>query len=382
MYSVLLILFVFLSETYSLEILNLRWGEPPHNINYFTTPDGIYGISDFYADENEIGILNNFNRTVDIFENGNYKYSVENIPEDIILTEHISQKTFLFGRDGSVYTIQNRSVLKTDRILNADGLSGVLIINNLFYPLSRFEKYANGSILMDVIIENPYLAQIKTYDNEAIFVYSIPSSRELAAITPIGFINNLLVIDVEFNKGKERSVITITETGEIISEIILPNRFMLSDIRDIRVFNNNIYILSSDKNGIKIYRYDGYTDDRIEISAWTKNLYEFTGNNSYTENLLALTPVKRSEALALAKEYNDHIWTAKSCNVGTTTCTDWCNKQKTIKPPSWVVVGTNKRFPYSWGGFSTIAQFDQGLTDCKKAGDIQTKYADGTSACG
>lgn len=86
--------------------------------------------------------------------------------------------------------------------------------------------------------------------------------------------------------------------------------------------------------------------------------------------------------LSLAKQYNDHVWTAKSCNVGTTTCTDWCNKQKTIKPPSWVVVRSNSRFPYSWGGFSSISQFDQGLNDCKKAGDIQTKYADGTSACG
>ena len=61
------------------------------------------------------------------------------------------------------------------------------------------------------------------------------------------------------------------------------------------------------------------------------------------------------------KDYNDHIWTANSCNVRTTTCTDWCNKTKTIKSPSWVVVGTNSRFPYSWGGFSTISQFDQGL---------------------
>ncbi len=376
------IFFITSFNLHSSEILNIKWGEAPHNINYFITPDGIYGISDFYVENNEIGLIDKFNQSFYIFKDNTLKYSIENLPEDIIFVERINQKTLLIGREGSVYQIEKNGFLKTHQIPVSNSLSGVFIENNTIYGISRYEKYVFEKYLMDAIIENPFLASIRVYNDDDIIVYNFNSPDELAAITPIGFVNDLLVIVTEFDMGKMRSVFTIDEKGNIISEIIIPPQFMLGEIRDIKIFNNYIYILSSDKVGIKIFKFDGYTNGKIEINTWTKKLYEVTENINYSNNLLALTPVKRSEALALAKEYNDHKWTARSCNVGTTTCTDWCNKQKTIKPPSWVVVGTNTRFPYSWGGFSTISQFDQGLIDCKKAGDIQTKYTDGTSACG
>lgn len=364
------------------QILDLKWGESPHNINYFTTPDGVYGISDFYVDGHQIGLLNNFNHSIDIFENGIYKYSIENIPEETIILENNSKKIYFFTRDGIAYQIQNGSFIKLEKIKGANNLSAILFFNNVLYPINRYEKYVHNNLLMDAIIENPHLSQIRVYDENNIATYSFTTSDNIAAITPVGLIDDLLVIAVEYDMGLKREIKTVNLKGDIISEISLPNRFLLNDVRDIKIYQNKIYILASDKDGIKIYEYDGYTNGNITISSWTKKLYEYNDNVNYEQRLLALTSVKRSEALALAKQYNDHIWTAKSCNVGTTTCTDWCDKQKTIKPPSWVVVGTNNRFPYSWGGFSTISQFDQGLTDCKKAGDIQTKYADGTSACG
>jgi|GEM_PF-2784785 len=375
-------IFLLSPATYSSILINIHWGEQPHNINYFTTPDGYYGVSDFYSDGKEIGMLNTLNKTIDIFENGIYKYSIRDIPEDTILLERIFKKTYLIGRNGDVNIIQNGTVLKIQKINDGNGISGVFFENNIFHPIIRFERYVFNNYLMEAIIENPHLAQIKVFNNSDTYIYSFSDTRDIAAITPIGFIDNLLVISAEFNMGKDRSVLTIDNKGNIISEIILPNRFLLSDIRDIKIFGNKIFILASDKIGIKIYQFDGYSNSKIEISRWTKRAYDFNDNKNYTQVLTALTPVKRSEALALAKEYNDHTWTAKSCNVGTTTCTDWCGNQKTIKPPSWVVVGTNTKFPYSWGGFSSISQFDQGLTDCKKAGDIQTRYSDGTSACG
>ncbi len=378
-FSFLILLF---SNSYAAEILNIKWGEPPHNINYFTAPDGIYGVSDFYVDKSETGILSNLGRSLNIFENGIYINSVENLPEDIIMVERSNSKTLLFGRDGGVYQVLGKNILRIQTMPVSEPVSGVMHFGNTFYPITKYEKYVFQDILMDAVIENPHLAQVRIYHNDEILVYSFENEKEIAAITPVGFIDNLLVIVTEFDMGNSRSVLTIDEKGSIFSEIILPNRFLLSDVRDVKVYGNKIYILASDKDGLRIFEYDGYTDGKVGITYWTKKLYEMTENINYTQNLMALTAVKRSEALSLAKQYNDHVWTAKSCNIGTTTCTDWCNKQKTIKPPSWVVVGTNTRFPYSWGGFSTISQFDQGLVDCKKAGDIQTKYADGTSACG
>ncbi len=364
----------------STPILDIKWGE--QNINYFTTPDGVYGISDFYVDDSEIGLLNNFNHSIDIYESGIYRYSIENIPDEAIFIERHFKRTFLFTRDGTEYQIENKSLIKIGKLYGVETLSGILYSNNLFYPINRFEKYAFKDILMDAIIENPHLAQIKIYKENTISTFSYQDRDNIAAITPIGLINDLLIIAVEFDMGRSRVIKVINQRGDIISEIFLPNRFLLNDVKDIKIYENNIFVLASDKAGIKMYKFDTFAGGSITISEWTKKIYEYNENINYEQRLLALTPVKRSEALNLAKQYNDHIWTAKSCNVGTTTCTDWCNKTKTIKPPSWVVVGTNNRFPYSWGGFSTISQFDQGLSDCKKAGDIQTKYADGTSACG
>ena len=363
-------------------IISLKWGEAPHNINYYTVPDGRYGISDFYVDGYEIGILSPFDRTIKIFEKGVFKYQIEDIPEDTVIMERLFQKTYIITRSGEVFFIKNNGLIKTQTLPYYGNISGVIFDSNIFYPIYSFERYVDRNNLMEATIENPHLFQIRVYEGNNINIYSLKTEMEVAAITPIGLIDNLMVAVVEYEMGKERQIEVFSKSGDIVSTIIVPNRFLLQDVRDIRIFENNIYVLATDKEGLRIYRFDGYNDGVIEISRWTDRLIDINENVPEGVRLLALTPVKRSEALALAKDYNDHIWTAKSCNVGTTTCTDWCDKTKTIKPPSWVVVGSNSRFPYSWGGFSTISQFDQGLADCKKAGDIQTKYSDGTSACG
>lgn len=43
-----------------------------------------------------------------------------------------------------------------------------------------------------------------------------------------------------------------------------------------------------------------------------------------------------------------------------------------IETPGWVQVGENVKIPYQWGGFRTLAQFDQGLSAGKYAGDRAT----------
>ncbi len=358
-------------------ILSLKWGEAPHNINYYIVPDGRYGISDFYVDGDEVGILSQFDRTVKIFEKGVFKYQIEDLPQEAFLIERLFKKTYVITRSGEVFVLKNNILIRIQKLPYYKNISAVIFDSNLFYPVLNYEKYVDKDRVMDAIIENPHLFQIRVYEGNNIYIYSLKTDMEIAAITPIGFIDNLMVAVVEYEMGKKRQIEVFNKNGDVISTIILPNRFLLQDVRDVRIFDNRIYVLATDKEGLKIFRFDAYNDGVIEISRWTDRLIDINENAPEGVRLLALTPVKRSEALALAKDYNDHIWTAKSCNVGTTTCTDWCNKTKTIKPPSWVVVGSNSRFPYSWGGFSTISQFDQSPADCKKAGDIQTKYSSG-----
>jgi hypothetical protein len=315
-------------------ILSLKWGEAPHNINYYTVPDGRYGISDFYVDGDEVGILSQFDRTVKIFEKGVFKYQIEDLPQEAILIERLFKKTYVITRSGEVFVLKNNILIRIQKLPYYKNISAVIFDSNLFYPVLNYEKYVDKDRVMDAIIENPHLFQIRVYEGNNIYIYSLKTDMEIAAITPIGLIDNLMVAVVEYEMGKKRQIEVFNKNGDVISTIILPNRFLLQDVRDVRIFDNRIYVLATDKEGLKIFRFDAYNDGVIEISRWTDRLTDINENAPEGVRLLALRPVKRSEALALAKDYNDHIWTANSCNVGTTTCTDWCDKTKTIKPPS------------------------------------------------
>jgi len=57
-----------------------------------------------------------------------------------------------------------------------------------------------------------------------------------------------------------------------------------------------------------------------------------------------------------------------------------------IKTPSWMIVGSNARIPYKWGGFNTLQQYAAGLQNGLYAGDINTagvsSYAVGLDCSG
>lgn len=245
-----------LNNSYGEEILNLRWGEEPHNINYFTVPDGRYGITDFYVDGEEICILDLFNYEIHIFNNSKYNYSVRDIPPETSFLERRFNKTYLFTRDSLVYQIRENTPVLVQRFDKINNVTSVLFFNNIFYPIYNYEKYADKNILMDAIIENPHLAQIRVYENNDVRIYSFSPAEEIAAITPVGILNELMVVLVEYSGGSRRDIKTIDHRGNIFSSIELPRRFFLSDVKEVKIFDDRIYILATSTDGVTLYRFN------------------------------------------------------------------------------------------------------------------------------
>ena len=97
-----------------------------------------------------------------------------------------------------------------------------------------------------------------------------------------------------------------------------------------------------------------------------------------------LSGVSRTQALHIADTYVLHQYECSSSNLAPTDVT--APDGDVVRTPSWLVVGTNARIPYKWGGFSTISQFDAGLSSGYYAGDINTagvsSYAVGVDCSG
>ncbi|MBI5528344.1 MAG: hypothetical protein HY897_18595, partial [Deltaproteobacteria bacterium] len=214
----------------------------------------------------------------------------------------------------------------------------------------------------------------------------------LVEVTPLGRTpEGALVAEVQTapegpDGPVERYVVSVSPEGTIVSMLRIPFRKFAASRRDIRASPDGaVHVMLSSETRVEVWRWDGTNGASFPSEFSEKTLTPLDGLASDDTHPPLPAPaeeVTRSEALAIAKSYDDHVWTASLKNITTTTCTDWCGKSKTIDPPDWVVEGENTRFPYCWGGFSSVDSFDQGLLSDKKAGDKQTRYGDGSSACG
>lgn len=91
--------------------------------------------------------------------------------------------------------------------------------------------------------------------------------------------------------------------------------------------------------------------------------------------------VTRSEALAIAESYRTHRWFATRANVrhgldsrGIRVDTPDIGYRIPGAIPGWWIPGEwNEGVPYQWGGFSTLTEFDAGVSAGLAAGDVYTQ---------
>ena len=195
----------------------------------------------------------------------------------------------------------------------------------------------------------------------------------------------------------ERNVYTVAKNGELLSRLLLPDIKYLYTLKDLQIDSDgNLYNLLTyndkaviikwgnliAKNNSVIKYPDKYYRNKIDCNNYIPT-DEITTKVSNNINSIQ-TAVSRTEALRIGESYALHQYQCKTENLATvdTKAPDG----DIVRTPSWLVVGWNARIPYKWGGFNTVAQFDEGLASGKFAGDINTdgvsSYARGVDCSG
>ena len=180
-----------------------------------------------------------------------------------------------------------------------------------------------------------------------------------------------------------RDIYLIDNEANILTILHLPQQKFTYIFKEFIIGDEGeLYHMHSAKDGIHIIKWILTKDDVKEISypgkfSETYHFNDYINAEPELEVLPALAKpagsVTRAQALITADEYVTHTWSATSSNIGTTS---------TVTTPGWIQVGQNQRIPYQWGGYSTIAQFDQGVAAGKYAGDINTSVPDLSNAVG
>jgi hypothetical protein len=372
----------------------LPYGSGPGQVGLTEAPDGRHGPQDFAVDAaGSIWVLDTEN---------NRAFPVDE-PE---ISKAVPPGTVLFAFNGPEISTMN-----SVGIIELSGVSGDPVPFTSSNPFPTAFEFSNGLARVwsggravpvrsgdaTAVVERAGLGfvEVAGEDGSRTAIYSIQLPG-LAEITPLGVTGGgLLAAEAQAAESTNdglirRFAILVSRSGTLVSKLEIPPVKYASMRRDVRMAGDgSILVMLSTSGGVEIWRWNGedglsFPVDYISAQVRPEDGFEY---KTFTPGPGIAPPpaaIKRSEALAIAKTYNDHAWTAAAANITTTTCTDWCGKTKSIVPPSWVLEGENHRFPYCWGGYSSVSGFDQGLVAStpKKAGDKQTKYGDGTSACG
>jgi hypothetical protein len=191
----------------------------------------------------------------------------------------------------------------------------------------------------------------------------------------------------------DRFIYVIDTNGSIQSILKIPVGNQLSLVKEFIVESNgDLFHLFSNGESIALYRWSGLNEKNTDTLFYPEELYQIRHRNEIlpTEEPVTEAPTipnavaSRTIALRLGEQYVLYTYRTSAANLSPTDVT--APDGDIIRTPSWLVVGWNAHVPYKWGGFSTLAQFADGLKNGKYAGDIHTSspssYAVGVDCSG
>ena len=177
----------------------------------------------------------------------------------------------------------------------------------------------------------------------------------------------------------QRYIYTISPSSEVLSILSVPLIKYCTTVKEFQIDSSGaLYHMLTTSTGVKIIRWDGLTaavKDTImypEEFLYTEHYNSFLTTAEYSEEHTFFPEVAgdRQYALRLGEEYVQHTYTCTNANLAPANVR--AADGDTVRTPSWLIAGTNARVAYKWGGFNTIAQFNDGMKTGKFAGDIHT----------
>jgi len=382
------------------ELLHIPWGKDQTQAGLRSGPGGQFGPASFRVINNNILILDSENQRIMTYKSGKLYENISlNLPfaDDFFL---LSQDHIIVLNENELFEIKDDLMQKiysppSPRIIitglkNLSGqISAVLNNQTSVFPVSGGLQKPAVENSIQIYKSSFSRAEIRINNSK---IFSIESPQDNLGVvkhigsTPSGnlylYVENIrqhvpLMVD--------RSVRLYTPEGVLLSRIDVPSLKHSYIFREFDVdVQGNLYQMISSENGIHIIAW--YNDQQNTGSlnyTYPEKLRSEHHFNYLESNLPAnvnlqksealssiSSSVTRNEALATGDTYVQHIWTAEAKNLTNGRITDPGNVE--IETPSWVKIGQNIKIPYKWGGFWTIAGFDQGLLEGKYAGDIAT----------
>jgi hypothetical protein len=173
-----------------------------------------------------------------------------------------------------------------------------------------------------------------------------------------------------------------------VSELEMPEMYYTYIKHDITLSDDGIEVfVSTPEKGI-LYDYRNLKKLKTQPHVYLpRQLYEkpYLYNNHLLPAMesvghqmkeVQLTPITREQIIKNAEPYAPHKWYCHYANIWDRDCGG-----VHVKTPAWVKVGYNISVPYMWGGFSSLTQFDQGITNGVSAGDCDTHGNGAGASC-
>ena len=324
-----------------------------------TTPSGIYGISSFAVNGSTVSL-----QTFD--SKSTYEYSND-----------------VFVRS---YTKDNTANALLKRAASADDIE----ISRLCYASSESVFYVKDGELTNDAGES-IIAQVSSRNKLTLSV-SLQSGKKEQTFS---FANDLAAADIIGidAKGREyvviekyisdiplqikREVWAISSGGTILSKLEISAVKYLSTVSDFSVdAEGNLYHLLSEESQVSVFKWTGLGDLNGETVTYPKQYqYSIDLNKMLPKKeaspVLIKTPAavaSRTQALHLAESYVLYKYTCTSANLAPTPVV--AADTDTVQTPPRLIVGSNAKVAYKWGGFNTLSGFLSGLAKGRYAGDI------------
>ncbi len=391
------------------ELLHIPWGNAANHAGIRIAPGGQFGPTAFRVSDQDISILDSEKQRVMIFESGKYRtdlpYRLPFADDFTILSQNhmiLLNENEVFelyrGTMQKIYTPQSPRTMITG-LDTQNGQTSAILSN-------QTRILTNVSGLQKPVVQNTikinktsfYQVDIRVNDTPA---FSIESNLGNLGVvkhignTPAG--NRYFYIEYLSQQVPlivERTVQLIDPDGNILNRISIPALKHSYIFREFDVDERgNLYHMISGQDGIHIIAW--YNNEQESGSPDYTYPEKFESDHHYNNSTMNLpepenvglsksgTPesinasVTRDEALAIGDTYVKHVWNAEAKNLTNGRITDPDGIE--VETPGWLSIGQNTKIPYKWGGFWTLAGFDQGLLDGKYAGDIATSGVSGYS---
>jgi len=281
----------------------------------------------------------------------------------------INNNVYIIDNNENTWSINNKGFLEKH--------VGIILKNNTWAKITK----PNG---------NSFKLSVYTANNDVVSK-KITENSHLGTVRVLGLSDNNIIVEVQ----KIRQEVPLLVDRYInyysakdlsqITSIKLPNIAYTYVKHDVVINNNNVefFITSPKKASIYTLNNSKLTNGVI---LFPNELYAY--NYHYNNHLIANkekpinttkstnTAIYRSQIIANAEPYAVYEWYCNANNIKDYDCGG-----VHVTTPSWVTEGDNVSIPYMWGGFSSLPQFDQGLTDGVSAGDSYTVGNGSGSGC-